>query len=526
MTDSDQAAAGPAGGEPAEGSRDIGLALSGGGLRAAFFHVGVLARLAELDLLSRVEALSTVSGGSIVGTLYYLLLKARLDGHESSALDRDDYIAIVRQVESKLLEWAQTDVRSRIFSSVGGNYRLFGSLLLKGSRPRDDGTGGLATRVYDELYNDACAVEGALFLHELADASADALPMLYINATETNAGLPWWFTPTALGGFGAGEGSPNEPHGVKLLRRRWDAENFPDVTVGRAVAASACVPGAFSSVTLDLPAEDVSALSGGDAARGTTPPFARLVDGGVLDNLGLAALRHHECRRIIASDGSARMPYEIVARESRLRAAFRSLSVALESITRARLRRAEQESSATLVSLGDSHSEVLAKEAKALLAGVRTDLDLFSDIEADALMAAGYEEAKASLPDEAETGSVGWRFDWIAPQLTGELDTATSKVLRASGSRWKSLRLLSGVYRYGLPVLAAAAAVAWIAFVFTRPNMDTAARVSLLVIVPLIAHFSVPLILAAGLALLSRLPHWLLGRWLLAKGRRPTKNGD
>src|SRR5215472_14107545 len=36
----------------------LGLALSGGGFRASLFHVGVLARLAELDLLRHVEVLS------------------------------------------------------------------------------------------------------------------------------------------------------------------------------------------------------------------------------------------------------------------------------------------------------------------------------------------------------------------------------------------------------------------------------------------------------------------------------------
>src|SRR5580658_5007428 len=36
----------------------LGLALSGGGFRASFFHIGVLARLAELDLLRYVEVLS------------------------------------------------------------------------------------------------------------------------------------------------------------------------------------------------------------------------------------------------------------------------------------------------------------------------------------------------------------------------------------------------------------------------------------------------------------------------------------
>ena len=43
----------------------IGLALSGGGYRAAAFHIGVMARLAKDKLLEDFEAISTVSGGSI-----------------------------------------------------------------------------------------------------------------------------------------------------------------------------------------------------------------------------------------------------------------------------------------------------------------------------------------------------------------------------------------------------------------------------------------------------------------------------
>jgi TIR domain len=56
----------------------VGLALSGGGFRASIFHLGVLAKLAELDLLRRVEVLSCVSGGSIVGAQYYLQLREEL----------------------------------------------------------------------------------------------------------------------------------------------------------------------------------------------------------------------------------------------------------------------------------------------------------------------------------------------------------------------------------------------------------------------------------------------------------------
>ncbi len=55
----------------------IGLALSGGGFRAALFHIGVLAKLAELDVLRHVEFLSCVSGGSIIGAHYYLELGIR-----------------------------------------------------------------------------------------------------------------------------------------------------------------------------------------------------------------------------------------------------------------------------------------------------------------------------------------------------------------------------------------------------------------------------------------------------------------
>jgi len=53
--------------------RKIGLALSGGGHRAAVFHLGVLSYLAENGLLENVKHLSTVSGGSVVMGIIYKL---------------------------------------------------------------------------------------------------------------------------------------------------------------------------------------------------------------------------------------------------------------------------------------------------------------------------------------------------------------------------------------------------------------------------------------------------------------------
>lgn len=48
----------------------IALALSGGGYRAAAFHLGTLQMLEKLGLRTRIRALSTVSGGTIFGAAY------------------------------------------------------------------------------------------------------------------------------------------------------------------------------------------------------------------------------------------------------------------------------------------------------------------------------------------------------------------------------------------------------------------------------------------------------------------------
>ena len=48
----------------------IGLALSGGGSRAIAFHLGCLRALHRAGLIDRLDSLSTVSGGSVIGALY------------------------------------------------------------------------------------------------------------------------------------------------------------------------------------------------------------------------------------------------------------------------------------------------------------------------------------------------------------------------------------------------------------------------------------------------------------------------
>ena len=50
---------------------NIGIALSGGGIRATIFHLGLFKWLAENGLLEEVKRVSTVSGASLcVATVY------------------------------------------------------------------------------------------------------------------------------------------------------------------------------------------------------------------------------------------------------------------------------------------------------------------------------------------------------------------------------------------------------------------------------------------------------------------------
>ena len=55
---------------PPDGPRNVGIALSGGGFRAIAFHLGCLRALNDLNLLSRVQVISSVSGGSIISSMY------------------------------------------------------------------------------------------------------------------------------------------------------------------------------------------------------------------------------------------------------------------------------------------------------------------------------------------------------------------------------------------------------------------------------------------------------------------------
>ena len=82
--------------------------------------------------------------------------------------------------------------------------------------------------------------------------------------------------------------------------------------LGHAVAASACVPGVLEPLVLpDL-----------------FPDFTvRLVDGGVFDNQGTAALLDQNCTVVLVSDASGQMGDDKKSSESAVSVSFRTTSV-------------------------------------------------------------------------------------------------------------------------------------------------------------------------------------------------------
>jgi NTE family protein len=82
----------------------IGLALSGGGSRAIAFHLGCLRALHDRGVLEKVELLSGVSGGSVIGALY--------------AYSDDPFAAFDQRIEKMLRRGMVWGIAREIFLSL------------------------------------------------------------------------------------------------------------------------------------------------------------------------------------------------------------------------------------------------------------------------------------------------------------------------------------------------------------------------------------------------------------------------
>lgn len=405
---------------PAARAGKLGLALSGGGFRAALFHIGVLARLAELDLLREVAVISTVSGGSIIGAYYYLKVKELLEGRRPDGLTpgREAYIQLIREVETGFLAGVQKNMRMRTFANRRQNARML--------RQRYSPTERLAELYTQHFFASLWESGKPIRLRDLPIRPSPALarfptvPLLIINATTLNHGHLWQFTGAHVGEAG-GQYEWDHGLGPPLAKRYFDdpALSAPQrhrldaITLGQAVSASCCVPGIFEPLS----------LTGLYETEQGEPIEVRLVDGGVYDNQGLVSLFGEGCTHLICSDASDPLKKQPTPNIGLLSVAMRANEIMMDRIRAKTLNDLFERyrERCAFFHLGDEVGEAVfpyaAQPLVKALTYIRTDLDSFTDLEAYTLMYYGYwlsggrlAEQDEALPPPASAPPAEWDF--------------------------------------------------------------------------------------------------------------------
>jgi len=190
-------------------SLELALCLSGGGFRASLFHLGAVRRLYELGLLDQVDAISAVSGGTVIAAFL---------------ADRCD---IWRGRNLSLAQWEQ-EIAQPFRTIVSRNLNKLA--ILKGWLPwnwlNNAGVRALA-KVCEERH---------LTRQTLADLPRK--PQFIFEACDLVSGTTWLFQRTE--------------------RPKQDAE----LKVGVAIAGSSCFPGFFRPFTRRVPRR-IALMDGG-----------------------------------------------------------------------------------------------------------------------------------------------------------------------------------------------------------------------------------------------------------------------
>ena len=493
----------------------IGLALSGGGFRASLYHLGVLAQLAELDVLRNVEVVSCVSGGSILGAHYYLKVRDLLQNKTEEEITHEDYIRIVHEMIDEFVIGVQQNIRMRVAVNPLKNLKMFWSRNYSRTtriaelyerclyaRVKDGGEGQdrwlngltIAPVTKTEAGTTYCDLD---FAPKYQNWRRDAkVPILVLNAATLNTGHTWQFTASWMGEAAAGIDS--EIDGNDRLRRMYYSEapkDYQKVRLGQAVGASAAVPGLFEPLSFDYLYPD---------------RIVRLVDGGVCDNQGIASLLEQDCKVFLVSDASGQMESQPATSKGIFGVLLRT-----NSIFQARIREAEyhdlkgrrrsgllrgfmfvhlkgdlevdpidwvncldpydaSDDSRPASRRGPLTSYGIAKDMQERLSAIRTDLDSFSEAESYALMTSAYRMTEYQFkyqkcvegfasPAQAEP----WKFLEIENSMkgSGQSYDYLKKLLTAGSSLAFKVWQIDPVLKYGLRgtlmLLAAAIAAAF-----------------------------------------------------------------
>jgi NTE family protein len=221
----------------------IGMALSGGGVRASVFHLGVLARIAADNLLENVTFISTVSGGTLITGLIYSTARNMWPTSEFFLHH------CLKQTKYYLTE---VDVKSNV---------IFRSL----------------TRPWHLLQGRAKVVAQSMHHRWGLSGSLNDIPLeprWVLNATTYETGRNWRFIPQKrMGDYIA------------------NYVKEPDIPLADAMAASAAYPGLIGPLLLNTEKYKWFKYENGNEVS-AEPPFKRLHlwDGGLYDNLGVEPL--------------------------------------------------------------------------------------------------------------------------------------------------------------------------------------------------------------------------------------------
>jgi len=218
--------------------KKIGLALSGGGIRAAIFHLGVLKCLAENRQLSKIASISTVSGASLVVAAIFAIFG---DKWPSSS----EYIKTLPAIRDMILHKnLQTSALAHLF------------LLPRYWRNR--------VQILAHVLEEKWGICGNM-------QDLPSRPFWEINCTTFETGGNFRFRRDYMGDAKIG-----------YVRR-------PALPISHVIAASAAFPVLIGPYILET-----EKLKFTDAKRGgqrvNVAPRYSLWDGGVYDNMGLSAL--------------------------------------------------------------------------------------------------------------------------------------------------------------------------------------------------------------------------------------------
>lgn len=250
---------------------NIGLALSGGGVRAAAFHAGVLRYLAEAMLLEQVTHVSTVSGGSLlVGLLY--------NNAGNNWPSSSEYLQIVFKKIRHIL--TNSSLEKAALKALLLNPRNWSHLLSRANVLAD------AIRSHWEVHGN------------LGDLSEK--PVWSINCTTAETGRRFRFKSATLGDYKLGYAA---------------TPNFP---LAHAMATSAAYPGIIGPLRIrakDLTWRAHERYADGNAKTLSIPFNAiHLYDGGIYDNLGMEPLFDVGKQRIKSGqNGNPRLDFLLVS---------------------------------------------------------------------------------------------------------------------------------------------------------------------------------------------------------------------